>query len=244
MQPYFFPYIGYWQLMLSCDEWVFFDAAQFKKRSWMTRNRILHSDPAKSFQYINISTQKVSLSAPLSDVVILENDVWRNKIFAQLEFYKRLRAPFYSSTISLVGDILFSDCTSLPDQAERMARAVMSYLGKEIQIKHSAEIEFNLDQVSHAGDWALEISKAVGAQEYINPPGGVDIFDSKKYEKNGVKLKFLRPYLQPYKQSTREFLPGLSIIDVLMFNSPQEVCEMLMRDYEILSQEELVAIGG
>ena len=104
----------------------------------------------------------------------------------------------------------------------------------------SADIKFNLDQISYSGDWALEIKRAAGERYYINLPRGVEIFDSKKFEKNGISLRFLKPY----NESIREFLPSLSITDALMFNSPKGVYKMLMQDYHTFSQPELVSHGG
>jgi hypothetical protein len=252
MQPYFFPYIGYWQLIANCDQWVYFDEAQFNKRSWMTRNRIFHPDPDKDFQFLNLAHQKVPLGTQISAVHLSQDDNWKNKILSQLAVYKRLKAPFYDLVSALVSRILLSRAESIPtvtDQAIVMLQEVFRYLGSdsrlgsnpESPILVSSKMDYERSHVSSAGEWALEISKSLGATEYINPTGGVDIFDETAYQASGIKLSFLKSKLSPYKQSWKDFHPGMSIIDVLMFNEPKKVRELLLNDFDLLSKGALLS---
>lgn len=96
-------------------------------------------------------------------------------------------------------------------------------------------MNLEFETVNDAGDWALNISKALNADEYINPPGGIELFDNKKFEEAGTKLNFLQNNLSPYNQRKKEFIKGLSIIDVMMFNSPEET-RKLIRDYTLISK--------
>jgi hypothetical protein len=241
MQPYFFPYIGYWQLIANCDEWVYFDEAQFNKRSWMTRNRTLHQDPEKEFQFINLAHKKVPLGTQIKVVELSQDEQWKMKVLSQLEVYKRLKAPFYESTRSLVSRVLFSNSATLTEQAITMLREVFAYLNLERPVHVSSAMTYQRSHVSSAGEWALEIAKSLGATEYINPPGGVDIFDETAYQASGIKLSFLKSKLSPYKQSWKDFHPGMSIIDVLMFNEPKKVRELLLNDFDLLSKGALLS---
>jgi hypothetical protein len=104
---------------------------------------------------------------------------------------------------------------------------VGNYLGLDFKIEISSAMGFDYSNVNDAGDWALRISEQLGATEYINPPGGIELFDKGKFEQSKIKLSFIHPELKPYSQRRDTFEPGLSIIDVLMFNSPEEVKAML-----------------
>lgn len=239
MQPYFFPYIGYWQLMAKVDLWVFFEDCQFHKRSWMTRNRILHPDPEKGFQYINIQTEKSSLTDKISSIRVSKEHDWRIKVLSQLDIYKKLRAPYFEQTRELVNDILFSEYTSITQQAVWMTKKLMSAIGFDTEIKVSSSITYDFGKIQSPGEWALEICKALGAKTYINPYGGVEIFNEAQYLDAGIDLAFLKPNLSEYTQSRRAFIPGLSIIDMLMFNSSEDTRHMIQNDFRVVSVSDL-----
>lgn len=239
MQPYFFPYIGYWQLMFNCDVWVFFDSGQYNKKSWMSRNRILHSDPGKEFQYIGVPIRKHAKGTRIGDVTINNDEKWREKLIGQLGVYRRMRAPHYAAVMSLVKNVIASDDDSFCRLIVRSAEAVGEYLGQKTDFKRSSELDIDEGKINAAGEWALEISKMLGADEYINPPGGAEIFDENKYISQGIDLMFLEPKLSPYKQSRREYCPGLSIIDVMMFLDPGEIMKMIKRDFAFCAKNEL-----
>ena len=240
MQPYFFPHLGYWQLMLNVDVWIFFDEAQFKKRSWMTRNRILHNDPKKGSQLINIGHQKSHLGDPIKDVIVSQSNQWRDMILRRMDVYRRLEAPFFSSVFCLVEKIVFSSAESVTEQALIMQREICKYLGVRCNSLISSEMDYDRENVFGAGDWALEISKSLNADEYVNPPGGVAIFDQLAFEKSCIDLRFLKTNFVEYKQATRDFVPSLSIVDLLMFNSVKSVLSMIEQDFQILEKESLI----
>ena len=241
MQPYCFPYIGYWQLIANCDEFIFFDEVQYNKKSWMNRNRILHPDKIKDFQYISIPIAKHEKGTLIKDVIINNNENWKSKLLGQMTFYKKLKAPFYDETISLITEVCNQENKRFLSFAISSVKAICDYLDLNIKYRISSEIEFNRTEVKGPGEWALEISKALGANEYINPPGGYEIFDEEKYALSNVKLKFLKSNLSPYRQSWREsFTEGLSIIDVMMFCSKDEINQLLLTDFKLLTKENLI----
>ena len=240
MQPYFFPYVGYFQLIANTNQFIFFDIVQYNKKSWMSRNRILHPNKSDDFQYISVPIAKHIKGTLIKDVEISQNGAWQNKILDQLTLYKKLKAPFYNEVNQLVKAVFSKECNTLLHLSIESMRSICDYLGIELNFEIASRINFNKDCISQPGDWAVEISKHMKASEYINPPSGHDIFDENKFTENNIKLSFLQSKLTPYKQSWRKtFNPGLSILDVLMFNDRDGVMELLIKDFEILSKNEI-----
>ncbi|MCU7798965.1 MAG: WbqC family protein [gamma proteobacterium symbiont of Lucinoma myriamae] len=240
MQPYFFPYIGYWQLIANSDEFVFFDVVQYNKKSWMNRNRILHSDKTKEFQYVSVSIEKHEKGTLINKVVINNNEKWKNKILGQLYVYKKLKAPFYNDTVDLINTIFNREYNTFLSLSIASTEIVCKHLGIDLNYKIASKIDFERNEIKAPGDWALTISKALDASVYINPHGGYEIFDEEKYNSNNIILQFLKPNLTPYEQSWRdEFMTGLSIIDVMMFCSKDDIKELLINDFEMVTKNSL-----
>lgn len=241
MQPYLFPYIGYWQLIANSDEFIFFDVVQYNKKSWMNRNRILYPDTSKDFQYISIPIKKHSQGTLICDVVLNNDEKWQDKILGQLTVYKKLKAPFYDEIIDLIKTIFSKEYESFLSLSIGSTKIICDYLEIDLKYQIASDIDFDRDNIEGPGDWALEISKKLNATDYINPHGGYEIFDEEKYNSNAIDLKFLKSNLTPYKQSWREdFQAGLSIIDLLMFKSKEEVKELLLNDFEKPTKKDLI----
>ncbi|MBA3026192.1 MAG: WbqC family protein [Sulfurimonas sp.] len=244
MQPYLFPYIGYWQLIANSDEFVFFDTVQYNKKSWMSRNRVLHPDNSYQFQYISVPIKKHSHGTLIKNVLINNDEAWREKLLGQLTLYKKLKAPFYDEVISLVNNILLKDYTSFLSLSIESIKEVCNYLQLNFKYQIASNIDISGHAIESSGDWALAISKSLQANEYINPYSGYEIFDEIKYNNHGVGITFIKAKLTPYQQSwKKEFQAGLSIIDILMFNDKDKVNEMLRKDFDILSKNELVIMN-
>jgi len=240
MQPYFLPYIGYWQLMASVDTFILFDVVQYNKRSWMNRNRILHSDVNKSFQYVSLPVKKPKRGELIQDILIADNDDWRASIAGSLSVYQRMRAQEYRGVSCLVQDIFSIKEANFSRFIGLHMEKVLAYLAIDKKIVFASDIDFDRSEIEGPGDWALSICKAYGADEYVNPHGGADIFDEGKYCDSGVDIKFLKPKLTPYKQGRREgFEPGLSILDVLMFADKQSARKALLEDFDVCSKTQL-----
>lgn len=225
MQPYFFPYLGYFSLIKSVDCFVLFDTVQFIRHGWIERNRILK--PNEGWQYINIPTVKHSRETNIMDVKINNSIDWKKKIFAQLEHYKKW-APNYQKVIDLLHQVFLKDYDTIVDLNYNSLQSVCSYLDITTDISIFSAMNMNIDPVHSPDEWALNICKKIpGVEEYWNPPGGMSFFDRDKYTANGIKLYFHEIQLESYNQKRSEFEPGLSILDVMMFNSPQEINDML-----------------
>ncbi len=233
MQPYFFPYLGYFSLIKHTDEFILFDPVQFIRHGWIERNRILK--PGAGWQYISVPLQKHSLSTIIQDIKINNSENWQQKLYAQLEHYKK-KSPFYKQTMEVVIEATSFPPESITELNQKVLTTVCKYLGIQFNCRIFSQMNLEIEPVHAADEWALNICKALGnINEYWNPPGGMEFFDRSKYEKAGIKLVFQKPTLDFYSQrrGPENFEAGLSIIDVMMFNSPEQIREMLDK-YELL----------
>lgn len=215
MQPYFFPYIGYWQLIHASDCFVLFDDAQYMRHGWVNRNRILK--PGGGWQYILVPLKKHAMTEAIKNVQAQSGDQWKELVIAQLLHYKK-KARYFDETIELVREALF--CEDAPGIAAinlSIMRKICAALGIERDIIVSSERNFDYSNVGGPGEWALRIAEQMGASEYINPAGGAELFDEEKFQSSNIKLSFLHSHEISYSQQGN-FEPALSIIDVLMFN--------------------------
>lgn len=228
MQPYIFPYIGYYSLINYVDEFIFFDTPQYIRKGWINRNRILRADGQPD--YFTIPVEKHARETPINQVRIKRNTQWRDKIWGQLTVYKR-RAPHYDVVIDLVRDV-FENEEMISSLAIKSIRKTCQYIGIETPFNTFSEMGLQIGNVEAPDEWALEITKATGYHTYVNPPGGMKFFDRDKYAKEGIELLFLEAGLTKYNQRIGRFEPGLSIVDIMMFLEPVEIRDLL-QDYSI-----------
>lgn len=222
MQPYFFPYLGCYDLINRTGRWIVFDVVKYAPKSWMNRNRILH--PAEGWQYISIPVDKHAGEGLIKDVQILDAGAAHDKIRGQIEHYRKGRAPYFSAVAKLVDDC-FAGLRSnlLRDLNVRSLIVVCDYLGIAFNHSNLSEMSLTLPEIKHPGQWALEIASALGADAYLNPPGGRDIFLPHEWEERGIQLGFTDMVSFNYPTGHYQFIEHLSIIDVLMWNSPEAV---------------------
>ena len=236
MQPYFFPYLGYFSLIKSTDKFILFDTAQFIRHGWIERNRILKQDT--SWQYISVPLKKHHQETAIKDIEINNDEKWKEKIIAQLTHYKK-KSPFYKQTIEVIQSGLSEKTDSITKLNYNTLKATCEYLNIPFNCSIFSERNLVIDPVNAPDEWALNICKALHYDEYINPPGGQEFFDASKYQNAGIKLIFEKPKLEFYSQrrGPDNFEPGLSIIDVMMFNSPEQINIMLDKYEHIIPQK-------
>lgn len=226
MQPYFFPYLGYFSLIKHTDRFILLDKVQFIRHGWIERNRILKQSEGWIYIQVPIIKEK-GRDTSIREIKINNTQNWQQKIIAQLQHYKRI-APYYSKIINLLDEVLrfqFTDIVSLNKASLEM---VCNYLGIDHHISVFSEMNIEIAKPNAPDEWALNICKNLGnVNEYWNPQGGESFFDKQKYSEAGLELKFLNFNIIPYSQRRNKFEPGLSIIDVLMFNPPFTVNQML-----------------
>ena len=231
MQPYFLPYLGYFSLIKHTDEFILFDTVQFIRHGWIERNRILK--PSNGWQYIMVPLKKHSRETIIKDIEINNDQQWKEKILAQLQHYKK-QAPYFSNVIDILNEIFSKEYATIVDLNLASLKTVCNYLGINTPIQVFSLMNIDIEPANAPDEWALNICKALGnVDEYWNPPGGQSFFDRKKYENAGINLKFHSAILTDYDQKRNVFEPGLSIIDVMMFNSIEEINKML-DNYELL----------
>ncbi|ULC60556.1 WbqC family protein [Flaviramulus sp. BrNp1-15] len=225
MQPYFFPYLGYFSLIDATDFWVVFDEVQFIRHGWVERNRVQNSDGG--WQYIKVPLVKAPRQNLIKDTFIRFNENWESKILAQLTCYKK-KAPYYNQVINLLEKIFEKKNKDITSLNILVLKKVCEYIGMEFNYDVFSQTEMDFSStIKKPGDWALQISKYYEASTYVNPYGGIDIFDRENFQKEGIGIKFLKNNLDIYNQRNKKFEPGLSIIDVLMFNSPKETKKLI-----------------
>lgn len=228
MQPYFFPYLGYYSLIKKTDEFILFDTVQFIRHGWIERNRILK--PVEDWQYVAVPLEKRKLSTVIRDVEIRNSEDWKGKLIRQLDHYKK-RAPFFCETLRVIEDSLSINTSSIVKLNENILKKTCAYFEIPLKISIFSEMNLKIDDVTDPGGWALQISKALKAKEYFNPTGGMDIFDMDQFSNAGISLRFLGNNLKPYSQRRKTFEAGLSIIDVMMFNDVGSINSLIDDTY-------------
>lgn len=220
MQPYFFPYLGYFQLIAVVECGVIFDTAQYARKSWMNRNRIL--DGKGGWQYINVPVSS-TLGTSIQATTVIDHSAALQRILGQLEHY-RGKAPFYQQVRELVRCAFASVTGSgIGDLNTQSLKAVCDYLGLAFGWTPHSAMNLQLPPIKHAGQWALEISSQLGARRYINAPGGREIFVASEWQERGIELRFLDLSTFVYCTEPYDLIENLSILDVLMWNEPGDV---------------------
>jgi hypothetical protein len=243
MQPYLFPYIGYFQLMKNVDRWIVADEMQFIDKGWINRNRILHPDDQKEWIYISIPLKHRGQFDKINKINIDGMQKWKSVILGRLSHY-RGKAPYYSRTMDLVNACLANDESNLALFVTNSLRLVAIALGINVKFDVLSELDLKLGRINHAGQWAIKISEALGATEYINPYSGYSIYLEEEFLSRGISLRFLRPRLTPYMQRRDRFVNRLSIIDVMMWNSNAQILKMMTRDFDMVNHRELSRTDG
>lgn len=229
MQPYFCPYIGYFQLIQAVDEFVIFDNAQYIRRGWMNRNRILNAQ--KEIAYINIPVHKAHRETKIKDIVINHDSNWKEKIYHQLNYYRK--APNYAFVMDFLNECLNINNSRLSQFNTIVLKRICDLLEINTKITVLSEELPMINEANAADEWGIKVAKTLNATTYINANGGIEFYNQQKYNANNLDIQFIKPVLKPYKQFNDIFIPGLSIIDVMMFNNPEEIKEML-EIYELI----------
>jgi len=229
MQPYLFPYIGYFQLIGAVDQFVIHDDVQWIKGGWINRNRILIAGEP---HYITLPVQKASSSLNINDrELVTDVERHKNKILRQVESAYR-NAPHFDEVLSLVSRCFAPQERKLSIFVTDTLRGCCSYLGLGTHFILSSELDKNNELKGEQR--VLNIVTAVGASHYFNPIGGTELYDRRHFSAKGVTLSFMKARPVPYRQlQARKFVPFLSIIDVMMFNSKQELAGLLS-EYDLL----------
>jgi len=221
MQPYFFPYIGYWQLINAVDKFVIYDDVNFIKGGWINRNNILYNGKVKR---INLQMNGASSNKLINEIEVSDSEIFRRKLLKTIEAsYKK--APYFSETYKIIEDIVNNNEKNLAKYLEYSIRRISEYLLITTEIIMSSDINKNNELKGQ--DKVIEICQILGADKYYNAIGGQELYSREDFKKMGIELKFIKTNNISYNQFSHDFTPNLSIIDVMMFNSISEVNELL-----------------
>jgi hypothetical protein len=183
MQPYFFPYAGYFRLFEYCDKFVIFDCVQFTRRSWITRNTFLKLNG--DIDWLNMPIEKTARETLIKDLCFRENTPF------ELNSYS-----FYQQMEKSDKEMLFDTSIRPVELLQRQLKWTISKLGIECDILLSSELE--IDESIHGTNRVIEIARMVGASEYVNLAGGIDLYDEKVFNASGISLKIFAPYQGSY----------------------------------------------
>ena len=227
MQPYFFPYIGYFQLINAVDIFIIYDNIKYTKKGWINRNRMLSHGSDTVF---SLPLRKASDALDIREREVA-SDFNERKLLNQLrEAYRK--APYQEAVMKTVEDVLAEDDRNLFVFVHKSIQRVCQYLKIPTKIVVSSTID--IDHSLQSQDKVVALCQAVGADTYINAIGGVDLYSQEAFAEAGLKLRFLRSRRIEYAQFDAPFVPWLSIIDLMMFNSVDEIHEQLSCGYDLI----------
>ena len=218
-QPYFIPYLGFWQLVNAADLFLIGDDYNFIKRGWIQRNRILVNGQP---HFLGLEVKHITSFRKINETEFVDFDVGQ-KLNTIYRAYRK--APQFDAGYNLVKAILDNPERNVAEFLFQSIKDVCRFLGINTKFIRSSEIPGN---DSYKREYRIyDFCQRLGGDTYINAVGGQDLYHFDDFEKHGVTLKFIHPNLRPYKQFGNEFVPGLSILDVIMFNPLDTVKDML-----------------
>ena len=227
MQPYFLPYIGYFQLISAVDLFIVYDNIKYTKKGWINRNRFLLNGGDAIFS-LPLQNNSDSL------------DICNRKLSSEFDAIKILnkfrgayhRAPYFNSTFLLLEKIIENKEVNLFNYIYFSIKQICDKLGVHTNILKSSDI--NIDHSTKSQEKVLSLCKAVGATTYVNTIGGVDLYEKEIFSERGVELRFMRSLPIEYPQLGNTFVPWLSIIDVMMFNDLDKIASVIKDGYEFI----------
>lgn len=211
MQPYLFPYLGYFQLFDAADVFVVFDDVQYINRGWINRNRILCNGKPLRF---TLPVEKDSSTKAINERHFADSFTYTSgKLLGRLNSCYS-KAPYRDELLNVTQGILGIRERNVADFLTASLRQLVRHMKVDVELRRSSE----LGKSNRSGSLRIqEIVKAVNGDRYVNPTGGKGLYDHQDFENDGVELRFLQPQIRPYHQGPEVFVPDLSILDPLAF---------------------------
>lgn len=228
MQPYFIPYLGYFQLMDAVDKYVVYDDVNYINRGYINRNSILINGEAKR---IVLPLKEASQNKLINEIELFNPEEEMKKLYRMFQF-AYAKAPYCKQVLELLGEILFVKEKNLALFLFHSLKLISKYMDMKTELILSSSLE--KDCSLKAEHKIYHICKIMKATQYYNPAGGTALYNKSEFEKRGMELLFLEKNKDiTYKQYGNAFVDNLSIIDVMMFNSKEE-CQMLLQRFKLL----------
>ena len=227
MQPYLLPYIGYFQLMKTADVFVVYDNIKYTKKGWINRNRFLRNGADVLF---SVPLKKDSDFLDVRERFIAPDFDSTSVLNPLREAYRR--APHFDAAFPVVERVFGNPERNLFAFILASMKEACGYLGIDTRVVVSSTLP--VDHALQGQDRVLSLTEAVGADTYVNPPGGVDLYSKADFDARGITLRFLKPRPFEYPQFGAPFVPWLSIVDVMMFNSRERIADTLASNYDLI----------
>ena len=227
MQPYFFPYIGYFQLINTVDKFIIYNDVNYINRGWINRNNILINNAPFC---LTVPLSKASQNKLIHEVEILDDLKWKKKLKKTIEL-SYVKAPFFEEINSLLDNLLKQNFQTVSEFNVAGIIEVCNYLSIKTIIKENSQHYQNSELSGQ--ERILDICIKESATHYINPIGGINLYDKNFFLEKNVNISFLQTTSIYYKQLHNEFVPSLSIIDVLMFCSKNQIKNELLPQFEL-----------
>ncbi len=223
MQPYLFPYIGYFQLINHVDHFILYDDVNYMKGKWINRNRIIVNNDIHSF---TVPVVKCSQNKLINETRLLGDDGWKKKLLKTVHFaYKK--APEFNRVFPLIETIIFHNEPNLAQFIQNSIHLICEFSGIDSRISCSSGLQ-NTCRNDTGEDRIINLCVAEQATEYINLSNGRGLYQHSRFTEQGIVLKFISPVRkQRYQQFNDQFFADLSIIDVLMFNDESNLDRLL-----------------
>lgn len=215
MQPYFFPYIGYFQLVNAADKLVFYDDVNYINRGWINRNKVLVNGKPTN---ITVQLKGASQNKLINEIEFIDN---RPKI-AKTLYLAYKKAPCFEQVWSLIEDVFDHKTETISDMAAYTVKKTCEYLGVNTSFEFSSQTYADTSELRKE-ERLIEICKRNNVNEYINPIGGTELYEKTQFAEHGINLRFLKTKPLQYEQFGGAFISNLSIVDVMMFKSKEEI---------------------
>ncbi len=224
-QPYFFPYLGWWQLLKAADLFLVSDDYNFIRKGWITRNRILMNGDVILFR---IEVKGQSSFKLIKDMEIVPPNIGKKLKTLDMAYHK---APFFEAGMALAERVLSYPERGLSVFLENSIKEVRDYLGITTPLGRTSDFPGN--SLLKREERIYDFCARTGADTFVNAIGGMKLYDPEEFARKGIRLLFLKSGLPEYPQSGATFVKGLSILDAIMYNSP-EALEVMLDDYTLI----------
>lgn len=227
MQPYIFPYIGYFQMIKAVDKFVIYDDVNFINKGWINRNRILVSGAPHLF---TIPLKDASQNKLIHEIELSQDGSWRKKLLKTIQ-QSYMKATNYSKVFQLIEEVVNLEAANISEFNLNALRKVSAYLSISTEIVSSSVLYEN--KHLKAQDRILDICKQENATRYINAIGGMELYDKSIFEAENIELSFIKSKEVVYSQFKNAFVPWLSVIDILMFCNIESI-NTYLDSYELI----------
>lgn len=229
MQPYLFPYIGYFQLIKAADIFVFLDDVSFIKKGWIHRNRLCLN---KGIHWFSVPLEHASQFRTIQETLISKDEYirWKKKFIDSLMYFYK-KQPYFTEALNIVEEVLSSPVHSIADLAILSVKMCCGALNISTPLHRSSSIPYLCGLKGE--NRLIEICRHYNGNRYINAPGGKDLYSSARFAAHGMHLEFLQPSLNLYPVKGRDCIPNLSILDAIMCCGQHYTSEKLLCGYSI-----------